>query len=242
MADYSRPDGRAWDENRPATITPGYQKYAEGSALIEMGTTKVLCAASLEERVPGWMRGQGKGWVTAEYSMLPRATNTRTGRERDSGRPSGRSQEIQRLIGRSLRTVIDLEKLGERTLWLDCDVIQADGGTRCASITGAFMATVLALKKLKKEKLVDELPIKDYVAAISVGIVDGKKLLDLEYSEDSNADVDLNVVKTGSGGYVEIQGTAEQVPFDDKQMDAMLKLADKGIKELIELQKKTIGF
>ena len=216
--------------------------HPAGSVLIQMGNTKVICSTTVEEKVPSFLRGKESGWVTAEYSMLPSSTNHRTQREASRGKLSGRTQEIQRLIGRSLRTVIDLEKLGERTLWLDCDVIQADGGTRCASITGAFMATVLALKKLKKEKLFDELPIKDYVAAISVGIVDGKKLLDLEYSEDSSADVDLNIVKTGSGGYVEIQGTAEQVPFDDKQMDAMLKLADKGIKELIDLQKKTVGF
>ena len=216
--------------------------HPAGSVLIQMGNTKVICSTTVEEKVPSFLRGKDSGWVTAEYSMLPSSTNHRTQREASRGKLSGRTQEIQRLIGRSLRTVIDLKKLGERTLWLDCDVIQADGGTRCASITGAFMATVIALKKLKKEKLFDELPIKDYVAAISVGIVNGKKLLDLEYSEDSSADVDLNVVKTGSGGYVEIQGTAEQVPFDDKQMDAMLKLADKGIKELIDLQKKTVGF
>ena len=206
-----------------------------------MGNTKVICSATIEDKVPTFLRGKESRWVTAEYSMLPASTNRRTQREASRGKLSGRTQEIQRLIGRSLRTVIDLNKLGERTIWLDCDVIQADGGTRCASITGAFMATVLALKKLKKDKFIDELPIIDYVAAISVGIVKGKKLLDLEYSEDSNADVDLNIVKTGSGGYVEIQGTAEQEPFDDKQMDGMLKLADKGIKELIALQKKTVG-
>ena len=237
----TRSDGRAWDKVRPIQITPSFQLSADGSALIETGNTKVLCAASVEEQVPAFLKGTGRGWVTAEYSMLPSSTNSRTQREASRGKLSGRTQEIQRLIGRSLRTVIDLKKLGERTIWLDCDVIQADGGTRCASITGAFMAAVLALKKIKKEKLINELPIIDYVAAISVGIVDGKKMLDLEYTEDSNADVDLNVVKTGSGGYVEIQGTAEQEPFDDKQMDAMLKLADKGIKELIALQKKIVG-
>jgi len=233
---------RALNECRKIKVTKNYIMHPAGSVLIQMGNTKVICSTTVEEKVPSFLRGKESGWVTAEYSMLPSSTNHRTQREASRGKLSGRTQEIQRLIGRSLRTVIDLEKLGERTLWLDCDVIQADGGTRCASITGAFMATVLALKKLKKEKLFDELPIKDYVAAISVGIVDGKKLLDLEYSEDSSADVDLNIVKTGSGGYVEIQGTAEQVPFDDKQMDAMLKLADKGIKELIDLQKKTVGF
>ena len=235
-------ESRALNECRKIKVTKNYIMHPAGSVLIQMGNTKVICSTTVEEKVPSFLRGKDSGWVTAEYSMLPSSTNHRTQREASRGKLSGRTQEIQRLIGRSLRTVIDLEKLGERTLWLDCDVIQADGGTRCASITGAFMATVIALKKLKKEKLFDELPIKDYVAAISVGIVNGKKLLDLEYSEDSSADVDLNVVKTGSGGYVEIQGTAEQVPFDDKQMDAMLKLADKGIKELIDLQKKTVGY
>ena len=215
--------------------------HPAGSILIQMGNTKVICSATIEEKVPGFLRGKESGWVTAEYSMLPASTNQRTQREASRGKLSGRTQEIQRLIGRSLRSVIDLNKLGERTIWLDCDVIQADGGTRCASITGAFMAAALAMKKLKKDKIIEELPILDYVAAISVGIVKGKKLLDLEYSEDSNADVDLNVVKTGSGGYVEIQGTAEKMPFDDKQMDGMLKLADKGIKQLIALQKNTVG-
>ena len=232
---------RSLNECRKIKVTKNYIMHPAGSVLIQMGNTKVICSATVEDKVPTFLRGKESGWVTAEYSMLPASTNRRTQREASRGKLSGRTQEIQSLIGRSLRTVIDLNKLGERTIWLDCDVIQADGGTRCASITGAFMATVLALKKLKKDKFIDELPIIDYVAAISVGIVKGKKLLDLEYSEDSNADVDLNVVKTGSGGYVEIQGTAEQEPFDDKQMDAMLKLADKGIKELIALQKKTVG-
>ncbi len=215
--------------------------HPAGSVLIQMGNTKVICSATVEEKVPSFLRNKNSGWVTAEYSMLPSSTNTRTLREASRGKLSGRTQEIQRLIGRSLRTAIDLKKLGERTIWLDCDVIQADGGTRCASITGAFMAMVLALKKLKKEKLIDEIPIKDYVAAVSVGIVNGKKMLDLDYNEDSNADVDLNVVKTGSGGYVEIQGTAEQEPFDDKQLAGLLKFADKGIKELIALQKKIVN-
>ena len=214
--------------------------HPAGSVLIQMGNTKVICAATVEEKVPSFLRNKNSGWVTAEYSMLPSSTNTRTLREASRGKLSGRTQEIQRLIGRSLRTVIDLKKLGERTIWLDCDVIQADGGTRCASITGAFMAMVLALKKLKKEELIDEIPIKDYVAAVSVGIVNGKKMLDLDYNEDSNADVDLNVVRTGSGGYVEIQGTAEQEPFDDKQLAGLLKFADKGIKDLIALQKKIV--
>ena len=234
-------EDRALNECRKIKVTKNYIMHPAGSVLIQMGNTKVICSATVEEKVPSFLRGKESGWVTAEYSMLPSSTNSRTQREASRAKLTGRTQEIQRLIGRSLRTVIDLKKLGERPLWLDCDVIQADGGTRCASITGAFMAAVLALKKLKKEKLINELPVIDYVAAISVGIVNGKKLLDLEYTEDSNADVDLNVVKTGSGGYVEIQGTAEQEPFDDKQMDAMLKLADKGIKELIALQKKIVG-
>jgi len=232
---------RSINECRKIKIIKNYIMHPAGSILIQMGNTKVICSATIEEKVPGFLRGKESGWVTAEYSMLPASTNQRTQREASRGKLSGRTQEIQRLIGRSLRSVIDLKKLGERTIWLDCDVIQADGGTRCASITGAFMAAALAMKKLKKDKIIEELPILDYVAAISVGIVKGKKLLDLEYSEDSNADVDLNVVKTGSGGYVEIQGTAEKMPFDDKQMDGMLKLADKGIKQLIALQKNTVG-
>jgi ribonuclease PH len=237
----SRDQGRAMNDCRKIKVTKNYTMHPAGSVLIQMGNTKVICAATVEEKVPSFLRGKNSGWVTAEYSMLPSSTNTRSPREASRGKLSGRTQEIQRLIGRSLRTVIDLKKLGERTIWLDCDVIQADGGTRCASITGAFIAAVLAMKKLKKEKLLDELPIKDYVAAISVGIVNTKKMLDLDYSEDSTADVDLNIVKTGSGGYVEIQGTAEQEPFDDKQLEGLLKLADKGIKELIAIQKKTIG-
>ena len=237
----SRNQGRSLNECRKIKITKNYTMHPAGSVLIQMGNTKVICAATVEEKVPSFLRNKNSGWVTAEYSMLPSSTNTRTPREASRGKLSGRTQEIQRLIGRSLRTVIDLKKLGERTIWLDCDVIQADGGTRCASITGAFMAMVLALKKLKKEKLIDEIPIKDYVAAVSVGIVNGKKMLDLDYNEDSNADVDLNVVKTGSGGYVEIQGTAEQEPFDDKQLAGLLKFADKGIKELIALQKKIVN-
>jgi ribonuclease PH len=237
----NREDGRALNECRKIKVIKNYTMHPAGSVLINMGNTKVICAATIEEKVPSFLRGKNSGWVTAEYSMLPSSTNTRSPRESSRGKLSGRTQEIQRLIGRSMRTVIDLKKLGERTIWLDCDVIQADGGTRCASITGAFMATVLALKKLKKAKLIDTLPIKDYIAAISVGIVGEKKMLDLNYSEDSNAEVDLNVVKTGSGEYVEIQGTAEQKPFDDKQLEGLLKLADKGIKELISLQKKTTG-
>jgi len=226
---------------RTVSIKKNFIKHAEGSVLIQVGGTKVICNASVEEKVPPFLRDKKQGWVTAEYSMLPRSTHTRTPRESSRGKISGRTQEIQRLIGRSLRTVVNMEKLGERTIWIDCDVIQADGGTRTASITGAFVALCLALKQLKKDKLIDALPIKDYVAATSVGILEGKKILDLDYSEDSVAEVDMNIVKTGSGGFVEIQGTAEQEPFSDKDMEAMLSLANKGIKELIILQKKAIG-
>jgi ribonuclease PH len=205
-----------------------------------MGGTKVLCTASVENKVPPFLRDKNQGWITAEYSMLPSSTHTRTPREASRGKQSGRTQEIQRLIGRSLRSIVDLEKLGERTVWIDCDVIQADGGTRCASITGGFIALILAITKLKKDKLIKETPVRDYVAAISVGMVGGKNYLDLDYSEDSEADVDMNIVKTESGGFVEIQGTAERKSFSDKQMKTMLTLADKGIKQLIAIQKKTI--
>ena len=237
----SRSDGRAPNQMRTVSIKKNFIKHAEGSVLIQVGDTKVICNASVEEKVPPFLRDKKQGWVTAEYSMLPRSTHTRTPRESSRGKVSGRTQEIQRLIGRSLRTVVDMEQLGERTIWIDCDVIQADGGTRTASITGAFVAMCLAMKQLKKEKKIKTIPIKDYVAATSVGVLEGKKILDLDYSEDSIAEVDMNIVKTGSGGFVEIQGTAEQEPFSDKDMDAMLSLANKGIKELIALQKKTIG-
>ena len=236
MADYSRPDGRNWDENRPAKITAGYQKYAEGSALIETGTTKVLCAASLEEQVPGWMRGQGRGWVTAEYSMLPRSTNTRTSRERDSGQTSGRSQEIQRLIGRSLRAVTDLEALGERTVQIDCDVIQADGGTRTAAITGAYVALHQALQMLVTNRVLNRLPLLCPVAAVSVGILDNQLLLDLCYEEDFAADVDFNVVLTAKGGLVELQGATEAQPFQRRQVEEVLSLASRGMEPLFRLQ------
>jgi|TARA_B100002003_G_scaffold123389_1_gene113944 ribonuclease PH len=212
-----------------------------GSVLFQMGGTRVLCSASVDNKVPSFLRDKGQGWVTAEYSMLPSSTHTRTSRESSRGKVTGRTQEIQRLIGRSLRSIIDLEKLGERTVWIDCDVIQADGGTRCASITGAFIALMLAMKKLKKDKAIKEIPVRDYVAAISAGIVGGKNCLDLDYDEDSEADVDMNIIKTGSGGFVEIQGTAEREPFTDKQMKEMLALADKGIKELVAIQKKAVG-
>ncbi len=237
----TRSDGRAPNQMRTVSIKKNFIKHAEGSVLIQVGSTKVICAASIEEKVPPFLRDKKQGWVTAEYSMLPRSTHTRTPRESSRGKVSGRTQEIQRLIGRSLRTVVDMEQLGERTVWVDCDVIQADGGTRTASITGAFVAMCLALKQLKKDKQIETLPIKDYVAATSVGILEGKKILDLDYSEDSMAEVDMNIVKTGGGGFVEIQGTGERDSFSDKDLAALLSLAHKGIKELIILQKKAIG-
>ena len=232
-----RPSGRAPGELRNVKIVKNFTCHPQGSVLIQMGQTKVICAATVEEKVPSFLRGKNSGWVTAEYSMLPSATNTRIAREASRGKLSGRTQEIQRLIGRSLRAVIDLQALGERTVWIDCDVIQADGGTRCASITGAFIALVLALKKLKKEKIIDNLPIRDYVAAVSVGILEDKlNILDLDYAEDSTASVDLNVVKTGSGGFVEIQGTAEEEPFTPEQFTKLMALARKGVDELVKAQ------
>ena len=243
MSEYSRKDGRAWNQLRPITITPGYQKYAEGSALIEMGTTKVLCAASLEEKVPPFMRGQGKGWVTAEYSMLPRATNTRNTRERETGKISGRSQEIQRLIGRSLRAVTDLDALGERTVNIDCDVIQADGGTRTAAITGSYVALNQALQMLVKNRVLTQVPLLCPVAAISVGILNDELLLDLCYEEDFAADVDFNVVLTSQGGLVEIQGATEADPFPRHQVDEVLSLASRGMESLFRVQREaTQGF
>ncbi len=243
MSEYSRKDGRAWNQLRPITITPGYQKYAEGSALIEMGTTKVLCAASLEEKVPPFMRGQGKGWVTAEYSMLPRATNTRNTRERETGKISGRSQEIQRLIGRSLRAVTDLDALGERTVNIDCDVIQADGGTRTAAITGSYVALNQALQILVKNRVLTQVPLLCPVAAISVGILNDELLLDLCYEEDFAADVDFNVVLTSQGGLVEIQGATEADPFPRHQVDEVLSLASRGMESLFRVQREaTQGF
>ena len=238
MSEYSRKDGRAWDQLRPITIIPGYQKYAEGSALIEMGTTKVLCAASLEEKVPAFMRGQGKGWVTAEYSMLPRATNTRNTRERETGKVSGRSQEIQRLIGRSLRAVTNLDALGERTVHIDCDVIQADGGTRTAAITGAYVALNQALQMLVKTRVLTQVPLLCPVAAISVGILNGELLLDLCYEEDFAADVDFNVVLTSQGGLVELQGATEADPFPRHQVDEVLSLASRGMESLFRVQRE----
>ncbi len=231
-----RKDGRTPTMLRPVRITKDYTKYAEGSVLIEMGETRVICNVSVENKVPPFLKGSGTGWITAEYSMLPRATEQRKIRDSVKGRIDGRTHEIQRLIGRSLRAVIDLTKLGERTLWIDCDVIQADGGTRTASITGAFVATYLAIKKLKLK----ENPIKDYLAAISVGIIDGKPMLDLTFEEDSRAEVDMNFVITGKGEFVEIQGTGEKRSFTEKEFLEMMDLAKKGVQKLIELQKKIL--
>ncbi|HXR76045.1 MAG TPA: ribonuclease PH [Bryobacteraceae bacterium] len=231
-----RTDGRGFDQARPLKIATGYLLTAEGSALIEIGHTRVLCAATIEDTVPPFLRNTGKGWVTAEYSMLPRATSTRTPREVTKGKPSGRTHEIQRLIGRSLRSVVDLNALGERSIVVDCDVIQADGGTRTASITGAYVALSLAIEKLVKFKVISRNPLIDAVAATSVGIVDGAAMLDLCYDEDSRADVDMNVVMTGSGRFVELQATAEKVPFDDAQMADLLSLARNGIRELLNAQ------
>ena len=237
----TRIDGRSPSQPRPTTITPGFLAHAEGSVLIEVGRTKVICTASVEDRVPPFLRNSGKGWVTAEYGMLPRATSTRTQREASTGKVGGRTQEIQRLIGRSLRSVAKLNELGERTIWVDCDVIQADGGTRTASITGGFVALVLALQRMRELALLKDIPILDYVAATSVGIVDGTALLDPAYDEDSRAEVDMNFVKTGDGRFIELQGTAEGLPFDRRALDALMELADNGIKELIEMQRTVVG-
>jgi ribonuclease PH len=236
-----RIDDRLPDQLRPITITPHYLIHAEGSVLIEAGRTKVICTASIEDRVPPFLRNSGKGWVTAEYGMLPRATSTRTTREASSGKVGGRTQEIQRLIGRSLRAVTKLEELGERTVWVDCDVIQADGGTRTASITGSYVALVLALRTLVQRGVLTHVPVQDHVAAISVGIVGGVPLLDLAYEEDSKADVDMNVIKTSDGRYIEIQGTAETTPFGRDRLYDMLALADAGIADLVAIQKKVLG-
>jgi ribonuclease PH len=225
---------------RPVKLELNYLLTAEGSVLIEVGNTRVLCAASVEETVPSFLRGSGKGWVTAEYSMLPRATATRTAREIVKGKPSGRTQEIQRLVGRSLRSVIDMTKLGERTVILDCDVLQADGGTRTASITGAFIALAVALKQLQKFGTLKTSPLREFVAATSVGLIDGVPLLDLNYQEDSRADVDMNVVMTGAGEFVELQATAEHAPFGGPQLSSLLELAAGGIRELIALQRSAL--
>jgi ribonuclease PH len=241
MTTFQRSDNRLANALRPVKITRHYTIHAEGSVLIEFGNTKVLCTASVEERVPPHKKGSGEGWVTAEYGMLPRATHTRSSREAAKGKQSGRTQEIQRLIGRSMRAVFDLKKLGERTISLDCDVIQADGGTRTASITGAFVAAQDAVNTLLASGKITETPILQPVAAISVGILQGTPLLDLEYTEDSACDTDMNVVMTGAGHYVEVQGTAEGAAFTRKEMDALLTLADKGIRDLIAMQHESLS-
>lgn len=236
-----RSDGREWDQLRPVKITRGIMKYAEGSALIETGETKVLCTATFEDRVPPFLKDTGKGWVTAEYSMLPRSTKERITRDSVRGKIGGRSHEIQRIIGRALRSVIDLGKLGERSITIDCDVLQADGGTRTASITGAFVALSDAALNLIRQGVISENPIVDFIAAVSVGIVGGKPALDLNYEEDSKAEVDMNVAMTGSGLLVEVQGTAEGKPFSKRSLNALIKLSEKGISELIEKQKEILA-
>jgi ribonuclease PH len=240
MNEFARSDDRAADQLRPVRITRGYTIHAEGSVLIEFGDTKVLCTASVEEKVPGHKKGSGDGWVTAEYGMLPRATHTRSDREAARGKQSGRTQEIQRLIGRSLRAVFDLTLLGERTIHLDCDVLQADGGTRTAAITGAFVAAQDAVNGLLAKGKITQSPIRDHVAAISVGIVQGVPLLDLAYTEDSACDTDMNVVMTGAGHFVEVQGTAEGAAFSRREMDALLVLAEQGCRSLVDLQKQSL--
>ena len=234
----ARQDGRASDQLRPVRITRDYLRHPEGSVLVEFGDTKVICTATVEEKVPPFLKGQGKGWVTAEYGMLPRSTNTRMNRERSG--PSGRSQEIQRLVGRSLRAVVEMAKLGERTVWVDCDVIQADGGTRTAAITGSFIAMADAIDTVVKARALPGTPVRYCVAAISVGIVGGAPALDLNYVEDSTAEVDMNVVMTGAGAFVEVQGTAEQTPFGRDSLAAMLALAEQGIGRLIALQRRAV--
>ena len=236
-----RSDQRAANQLRDTTITPDYLMHAEGSVLICAGNTRVICTASVEDRVPSFLRNTGKGWVTAEYGMLPRATSTRTQREASAGKVGGRTQEIQRLIGRSLRSVTNLNALGERTVWVDCDVIQADGGTRTASITGAFVALALALEKMRERDMIRTIPLSDYVAATSVGIVDSEPLLDLAYDDDSRAEVDMNIVKTGDGRFIEVQGTAEALPFGRGALDTLLDLADHGIRQLVDKQKAIVG-
>ncbi|CAN5792686.1 ribonuclease PH [soil metagenome] len=237
----SRTDGRQPAQLRETRITPSFTMHAEGAVLIEAGRTKVICTASVEERVPPFLRNTGKGWVTAEYGMLPRATSTRTQREATAGKVGGRTQEIQRLIGRSLRSIMRLPELGERTVWIDCDVIQADGGTRTASITGGFVALVIALQQMRQKGMIRSIPVSDFVAATSVGVVGGTPMLDLAYEEDSKAEVDMNVVKTGDGRFIEVQGTAEGPPFERSALDSLLELADDGIRDLIALQRSIVG-
>lgn len=241
MTDLPRFDDRRPADLRETRITPHYLRHAEGSVLIEAGLTRVICTASIEDRVPPFLRGTGKGWVTAEYGMLPRSTSTRSAREASKGKVGGRTQEIQRLIGRSLRAVTRLDDLGERTVWVDCDVIQADGGTRTAAITGGFVALTLALETLRASNTIARLPIEDYVAAISVGIVGGRALADLAYEEDSNAEVDMNVVKTGDGRFIEVQGTAEGKPFGADALAELLALADDAITNLVAMQREIVG-
>jgi ribonuclease PH len=245
MSAFIRPDARAANAMRAVTVQRGYTRHAEGSVLVSFGHTRVLCTASVEEKVPPHKRGSGEGWVTAEYGMLPRSTHTRSDREAARGKQSGRTQEIQRLIGRSLRTVFDLKALGERSILIDCDVLQADGGTRTAAITGAFVAAHDAVTWLQAQGRIDAsptaTPIRDFVAAVSVGIVQGTPLLDLEYVEDSACDTDMNVVMAAAGGFVEVQGTAEGVPFSRTEMDQLLALADKGVRELVAAQRKALG-
>ena len=241
MTTVNRPSGRAVDALRNIRITRDYTKHAEGSVLIECGDTKVICTASIEERVPGFLKGKGQGWMTAEYGMLPRSTHSRMDREAAKGKQSGRTQEIQRLIGRSLRAAFDLEAFGERTLQLDCDVIQADGGTRTASITGAMVAAYDAFSKLKARGMIEAIPVKHFVAAISVGVYQGVPVLDLDYLEDSDCDTDMNVIMTDAGAFVEVQGTAEGAAFDRAAMNRLLDLAEGGIKDLVKLQKQALG-
>jgi ribonuclease PH len=236
-----RPSGRAPDELRPITITRNYTKHAEGSVLIEFGDTKVLCNASVEEKVPGFLRGQGQGWVTAEYGMLPRSTGSRMGREAARGKQGGRTMEIQRLIGRSLRAAVDLEALGENTITIDCDVIQADGGTRTASITGAFVALADAIRYMQDKKLIKNDPIIGHVASVSVGVYDGTPIMDLDYAEDSNCETDMNIVMNDEGGYIEVQGTAEGAAFSSQELQAMLDLGKQAIDQLITHQRETLA-
>ncbi|HLB05304.1 MAG TPA: ribonuclease PH [Thermodesulfobacteriota bacterium] len=236
-----RKDGRRADEMRQVRITRPYLKHPEGSVLIEVGDTKVICTATIEEKVPQWMKGSGQGWVTAEYSMLPRSSATRIVREAATGKIGGRTHEIQRLIGRSLRSVTDMKGFGERTIWIDCDVIQADGGTRTASITGSFMALADALRFLKDRGIIKKMPLRDFVAAVSVGVVNGEVVLDLNYEEDSTAEVDMNIVMTGNGAFVEVQGTAEAAPFTKDEMARMTSLAEEGIRGLAARQKEVLG-
>ena len=235
-----RADGRSNEQLRKLKITRGYMKFAEGSCLIQVGNTGVICTASVEEAVPQFLKGTGQGWVTSEYGMLPRSCKKRVPRESSRGKVGGRTQEIQRLVGRCLRSVVDLKELGERTIWMDCDVIQADGGTRTASITGSFIALIEALNSLRKAGAIDEIPVNDFVAAVSVGIIDGKVALDLNYDEDSKAQVDMNVVMTSKGRFIEIQGTAEKEPFSDKEMNGLLRIAKRGIKKMVAAQRRSL--